>query len=86
MKIILLTPMDIEQEKALNALARMPNLQNDYEVIVSGIGRESTAKTLMQLPQHDVCVLVGFLGVLQIFPFDPPFVGGPPQKPISNKF
>lgn len=64
MKIILLTPMDIEQEKALNALARMPKLQNDYEVIVSGIGRESTAKTLMQLPQHDVCILLGFAAIV----------------------
>lgn len=64
MKIILLTPMDIEQEKALNALARMPNLQNDYEVIVSGIGRESTAKALMHLPKHDVCVLLGFAAIV----------------------
>ena len=64
MKIILLTPMDIEQEKALNALARMPNLQNDYEVIVSGIGRESTAKALMHLPKHDVCILLGFAAIV----------------------
>ncbi|WP_395632493.1 hypothetical protein [Flavobacterium sp.] len=64
MKIILLTPMDIEQEKALKALAQIPNLQNDYEVIVSGIGRESTAKTLMQLPQHDSCVLLGFAAIV----------------------
>jgi hypothetical protein len=64
MKIILLTPMDIEQEKALKALAQIPNLQNDYEVIVSGIGRESTAKTLMQLPQHDICVLLGFAAIV----------------------
>lgn len=56
--------MDIEQEKALNALARMSNLQNDYEVIVSGIGRESTAKALMQLPQHDLCVLLGFAAIV----------------------
>lgn len=56
--------MDIEQEKALNALARMPNLQNDYEVIVSGIGRESTAKALMHLPKHDVCVLLGFAAIV----------------------
>ena len=56
--------MDIEQEKALNALARMSNLQNDYEVIVSGIGRESTAKALMRLPQHDVCVLLGFAAIV----------------------
>jgi hypothetical protein len=64
MKIILLTPMDIEQEKALKALAQIPNLQNDYEVIVSGIGRESTAKTLMQLPEHEVCVLLGFAAIV----------------------
>jgi hypothetical protein len=64
MKIILLTPMDIEQEKALKAIAQNPNLQNDYEVIVSGIGRESTAKTLMHLPEHDVCILLGFAAIV----------------------
>ena len=35
--------MDIEREKVLNALARIPNLNATYEVIVSSIGRESTA-------------------------------------------
>ena len=56
--------MDIEREKVLNALARIPNLNATYEVIVSGIGRESTAKAMMQLPPHDVCVLMGFAAVV----------------------
>lgn len=64
MKIILLTPMEIEQEKALHALARLPELQHEYHVIVSGIGRESTAKALMQLPQHDRCILLGFAAIV----------------------
>ena len=42
MNIVILTPMDIERVKVLNALARIPNLNHTYEVIVSGIGREST--------------------------------------------
>ena len=56
--------MEIEREKVLNALARIPNLNHTYEVIVSGIGRESTAKTMMHLPQHDICVLMGFAAVV----------------------
>lgn len=56
--------MEIEREKVLNALARIPNLNHTYEVIVSGIGRESTAKTMMQLPPHDICVLMGFAAIV----------------------
>lgn len=56
--------MEIEREKALNAIARIPNLKHTYEVIVSGIGRESTAKAMMQLPTHDICVLMGFAAVV----------------------
>jgi hypothetical protein len=56
--------MDIEQEKALNALSRISNTKHDYTVVVSGIGRESTAKALMQLPQHDLCVLLGFAAIV----------------------
>ena len=50
MKIIILTPMEIEQEKVLHALSRITNLNHKYEVIVSGIGREQTAKSLMDYP------------------------------------
>ena len=64
MKIVILTPMEIEREKVLNALARIPNLNHTYEVIVSGIGRESTAKAMMQMPPHDICVLMGFAAVV----------------------
>lgn len=64
MKIIILTPMSIEQEKVLSALSRIENKKHTYEVIVSGIGRESTAKAMLQLPPHDICVLMGFAAVV----------------------
>ncbi|MGL5111984.1 MAG: hypothetical protein ACRC6O_05035 [Flavobacterium sp.] len=60
MKVILLTPMEIEAAKAKNALQRFSTLKNEYHVVVSGIGRETTAKALMDLPAHEVCVLMGF--------------------------
>ena len=56
--------MEIEQEKVLNALSRISNLKHTYQVIVSGIGRESTAKAIMHLPENDVCVLMGFAAVV----------------------
>lgn len=56
--------MEVEREKVLSALSRIPTLNHTYEVIVSGIGRESTAKAMMQLPQHDVCVLMGFAAIV----------------------
>ena len=64
MNVLILTPMEIEQEKVLSALSRLSNLKHDYEVVISGIGRESTAKALMQLPQSDVCVLIGFAAIV----------------------
>ncbi|WP_339837465.1 hypothetical protein [uncultured Flavobacterium sp.] len=64
MKIIIITPMEIEQEKVLLALSRITNLRHTYQVFVSGIGREPTAKALMQLPENDVCVLMGFAAVV----------------------
>jgi hypothetical protein len=56
--------MKIEQQKVLSALSRIENLKHRYQVIVSGIGRESTAKSLMQLPTHDVCILMGFAAIV----------------------
>jgi hypothetical protein len=64
MKVLILTPMEIEQEKVLNALSRITNLNHNYEVVVSGIGRESTAKAIMNLPHHDVCILMGFAAIV----------------------
>ena len=64
MKVILLIPMEIESEKALDALRRYPNLKKEYQIIVTGIGRESIAKAMMQLPPHDVCVLLGFAAIV----------------------
>ncbi|WP_291274158.1 hypothetical protein [Flavobacterium sp.] len=60
MRIIILTPMEIERDKVLAALARIENKKHKYEIFVSGIGRESTAKSMMNLPEHDVCILMGF--------------------------
>ncbi len=56
--------MEIEQEKVLHALSRITNLNHKYEVIVSGIGREQTAKSLMDLPKHDSCILMGFAAIV----------------------
>lgn len=56
--------MEIEQEKVLNAISRISNLKHTYQVIVSGIGRECTAKALMNLPSTDICVLMGFAAVV----------------------
>jgi len=64
MKIIILTPMEIEKEKVHDALSRIPNLKHNYEVVVSGIGRESIAKACMHLPHHDVCILMGFAALV----------------------
>jgi hypothetical protein len=64
MKIIILTPMEIEQKKVLAALSRITSLKHIYEVRVSGIGRESTAKALLNLPPNDICVLMGFAAVV----------------------
>ena len=64
MKIVILTPMDIEQAKVLDAISRISNLKHTYEVVVSGIGRESTAKTFMNFASYDVCVLMGFAAVV----------------------
>lgn len=63
-KIIILTPMEIEKEKVLQALSLIPNKKHTYEVLVSGIGRESTAKTMLQMPPHDACVLMGFAALV----------------------
>jgi hypothetical protein len=56
--------MDLEEEKVLDAISRLPNLKHTYQVVVSGIGRESTAKTLMNLEEHDLCVLMGFAALV----------------------
>ena len=64
MKVLILTPMEIEQEKVLNALSRITNLNHNYEVVVSGIGRERTAKAFINLPHHDVSVLMGFAAIV----------------------
>lgn len=64
LKIVILTPMEVEKEKVVNALSRISNLKHIYDVKVSGIGRESTAKSLMDLPTNDVCVLMGFATIV----------------------
>jgi hypothetical protein len=64
MNVVILTPMEIEQEKVHDALSRISDLKHNYNVLVSGIGRESTAKALMNLPHHDVCILMGFAAIV----------------------
>lgn len=56
--------MEIEREKVLSAIDQLENKKHDYEVIVSGIGRESTAKVMLNMPSHDVCVLMGFAAIV----------------------
>ena len=53
--------MEIEREKVLNALARIPNLNHKYEVIVSGIGRESTAKAIVENPPFSEIIICGLI-------------------------
>lgn len=64
MKIIILTPMEIEQTKVMASISKLSSSMHTYEVIVSGIGRESTAKAMINLPSHDVCVLMGFAAIV----------------------
>ncbi|MCL9805023.1 hypothetical protein NAT51_05810 [Flavobacterium amniphilum] len=56
--------MDIEREKILAAIATLENPRHTYKVIVSGIGRESTAKAMLNIPQHDLCILMGFAAIV----------------------
>ncbi len=64
MKITVLTPMEIEREKMLDAFRATPSLKHSYEVITSGIGRENTAKGFLKKPESDLCVLVGFTAIV----------------------
>ena len=64
LKIVILTPMEIEREKVLAAIAQLESPKHSYEVIVSGIGRESTAKAMLTMPPHDLCVLMGFAAIV----------------------
>ncbi len=64
MKITILTPMEVEKEKMLEAFGKIPSLKHSYEVITSGIGRENTAKGFLKKSESDVCVLVGFTAIV----------------------
>lgn len=64
MKILLLTPMEIEKEKVLKALSEISNPKHEYIIQVTGIGRESMAKAMMNRPDHDLSVLIGFGAVI----------------------
>lgn len=63
MKITLFTPMREEKEKMMTAFREFSSLKHSYEVIISGIGREKTAKALIEKPQSDLDVLVGFTAI-----------------------
>ncbi len=52
--------MKIENEKVISAIARIQNKKHYYNIITSEIGREATAKSMMQLPESDVNILLGF--------------------------
>lgn len=84
MKITILTPMEIEQEKVLAALSRIANLKHTYEVMVSGIGRESTAKAMLQMPPNDICVLMGFAAIVGKEAHLPPHLGLGKPIEITN--
>ena len=58
--------MDIEKQKVQQAFSQFTMLKNDYNVVISGIGRENTAKAMMNLPEHDLCILLGFGAVIVI--------------------
>lgn len=64
MKITILTPMEIEREKTLVAISAISDKKHQYEVVTCGIGREAIAKTMMQLPQSDCAVLLGFAAIV----------------------
>ncbi|MDR3272552.1 MAG: hypothetical protein LBT29_03600 [Flavobacteriaceae bacterium] len=64
MKINLLTPMTAEKEKLEEALHSFGSLRHSYEVTKSGIGRENTAKAMLNKPKSDLCVLVGFAAIV----------------------
>ena len=56
--------MEIEKEKVLSAIERILNKKHDYQIVISKIGREATAKTMMNLPESDVNILLGFAAIV----------------------
>lgn len=64
MQINIITPMEIENEKVVNAIARILNKKHNYRLITSEIGREATAKTMMNLPSSDCTILLGFAAIV----------------------
>lgn len=56
--------MEIEREKALIAISKIHNSKHNYQVITSEIGRESMAKTMMNLPISDCVILLGFAAIV----------------------
>ncbi|BCY28486.1 hypothetical protein [Flavobacterium okayamense] len=64
MKINIITPMEIENEKVISAIERIQNKKHEYHLVTSEIGREATAKTMMYLPDSDVTILLGFAAIV----------------------
>lgn len=64
MNITIITPMEIEHDKVVDAIARIENRKHNYSVVISGIGREAVAKAMLNLPENDCTVLVGFAGIV----------------------
>ncbi|WP_255410585.1 hypothetical protein [Apibacter sp. wkB309] len=66
MRINLFTPMREENQKILDALKVFSKLKHSYEVIITGIGREKIAKSMITKPKSDLDVLVGFTAITGI--------------------
>ncbi|MEZ4852666.1 hypothetical protein [Flavobacterium sp.] len=64
MKINIITPMEIESEKVKSAIARIQNKKHNYNLVTSEIGREATAKAMMNLPDSDINILLGFAAIV----------------------
>ena len=64
MKVTIITPMEIESEKVKIALQKIVASKHEYSIVISGIGREAIAKTMLHLTKSDCVVLVGFGGIV----------------------
>ena len=66
MRINLFTPMREENQKIMDAITEFSSLKHSYEVIVTGVGREKIAKSLVNKPKSDLDILVGFTAITGI--------------------
>lgn len=64
MKINIITPMEIEHKKVVQAIEKLQTKKHDYLLFITGIGREAMAKAMMHLPESDCTVLIGFAAIV----------------------